>query len=1303
MTENIENVLNGIEELKINSVESINVLRQYLSDINLKLEDISNSGEEFTIVRSGLADFKQSLILNFNNIFEKLETFKASIKNDESILSSMELLSQNLENIYQSLLGGLSGVGERFNDIEDGFTQLTETNFAKIKEEFSNISQMLSSHHQEIVQANRLREENIDEHFSFIIEGVKLFSDNLNVQTNIYKDFITNKAELVFDYIKNNEENLKEDNAQIRNEITNKLQEFTGINEKFESDLEVIKVAVAKLLEKTDNLNNTSMPISEGKLNSITITVEETIDQIRTLQDFSSGIVRSLNDINSFVQNNPTEEILEHLKNLDIKNEISKLFEELVQEKISNMFTSFDSTMQLLLTKVDDLESRFISENSSSFEKASEEFLNTIREIKINQQEILESDKILDESLAQHFSFVAESIKMVSENIGIQSNMYKDFMTSKTEEIQNFVNANNEALNNNNQAVRSLLEQKLAVLENSNIELANGIDTLKYSIGNIVVKANDLTQALTNNISKEFKDVALVAQDITGGIILLQDYCANVIRNVNYLVEMSKQGNSQDILNAIQEQNVAGNINAMFEKFDAFNNNLAEKTAFLNEQIEQVKHQIAFVEQDAKDREASRFDREALALQGICSQIDRTTEELRRIEEYLLKTCSDYVEQMSGIERKVSDYNDAMKVLFDDNTNFIQAEIAHSLDQLKEFISVNSNNYNDKLVLIGENLAQSYQKLEDIININVQKLFEADLRTFELAQENNSVLRSIDAKVDIIAQNDYTQSIDEINEKSEETQELVKLLQTKLDILLHTDFNLVPEKQELVNKKLLEYCNSVNNQAQKLTSFVQHAEDLQILEAHKQLLDLISQVDSKIDVIASIDYDDSFENILVEISNTKSSLISAFENEQAKTQDLIKGIDEKHQSLSLENKSIASENQELIIGNKDLLDALHAKLDIFVEANDNQVLADELENIKDMLLTQQLEIEQSKDENKELMSANISKLIERIDGVSTTVMEHDETSTKIKEDLVQTIISVFNNTNFIEESEDIKEFVESKTDEISKQLVDVQEQIETIKQNDISNYSYTLSDVENDIAKLRVALNDMSASTPSAEINEISKNIYSLISAFESLTRNLTPAELYQLKHNVLKLNDDILSISSRTNKILLNSDEAQRSIASGLNAFTHIAYNLEDRLKELSSREFNEETSQRLERILEMLDNSASMDKTLHKVLMYLGEWVETTSKTINETNEKLDEITEVSDAISELRKVLPEKIELINMLEERFEEQQSRLDRLELKLDELTEQAKTNSTVLQQTDKLERMLGTLTTNVEKLTSYVD
>ena len=66
---------------------------------------------------------------------------------------------------------------------------------------------------------------------------------------------------------------------------------------------------------------------------------------------------------------------------------------------------------------------------------------------------------------------------------------------------------------------------------------------------------------------------------------------------------------------------------------------------------------------------------------------------------------------------------------------------------------------------------------------------------------------------------------------------------------------------------------------------------------------------------------------------------------------------------------------------------------------------------------------------------------------------------------------------------------------------------------------------------------------------------------------------------------------------------------------------------------------------------------------------------------------------------------IEILYELENKFEQQEARIDRLEMKLEKIlsTLEEKDDMVLNRKVDKIEKMLSRLGTNIEKLTSYVD
>lgn len=144
----------------------------------------------------------------------------------------------------------------------------------------------------------------------------------------------------------------------------------------------------------------------------------------------------------------------------------------------------------------------------------------------------------------------------------------------------------------------------------------------------------------------------------------------------------------------------------------------------------------------------------------------------------------------------------------------------------------------------------------------------------------------------------------------------------------------------------------------------------------------------------------------------------------------------------------------------------------------------------------------------------------------------EKNSEDIKESIMTAILSLTDQISFVEETEEIKDFVEEKTDEINQHLLEVRNQLKQIASSGDDDYSYTLQDVETDIAKLRIALSEVS---PTGEnFGSLSQNINRIVKSVEGLENTLTQDQVFDLKNDIEKLNDDILSLSSRTNKLVL-------------------------------------------------------------------------------------------------------------------------------------------------------------------------
>ena len=173
------------------------------------------------------------------------------------------------------------------------------------------------------------------------------------------------------------------------------------------------------------------------------------------------------------------------------------------------------------------------------------------------------------------------------------------------------------------------------------------------------------------------------------------------------------------------------------------------------------------------------------------------------------------------------------------------------------------------------------------------------------------------------------------------------------------------------------------------------------------------------------------------------------------------------------------------------------------------------------------------------------------------------------------------------------------------------------------------------------------------------------------------------------------------TNKLLLNSDESYRIICDSLDEFNRRTSSLEERLNILDNRNIEN----RLSIIDEKVNETMNSNKVLKNVMMYLGEWMDGTSETISGIYEKAAKASSMRGILDELKETVPEKEVLIKTIEDRFEEQQNRIDRLEKKLEKAIAviEERDENLVLNKIDKLENQLSKLSLNIEKLASYVD
>jgi len=287
----------------------------------------------------------------------------------------------------------------------------------------------------------------------------------------------------------------------------------------------------------------------------------------------------------------------------------------------------------------------------------------------------------------------------------------------------------------------------------------------------------------------------------------------------------------------------------------------------------------------------------------------------------------------------------------------------------------------------------------------------------------------------------------------------------------------------------------------------------------------------------------------------------------------------------------------------------------------------------------------------------------------------------------------------------------------------------------VEDYSYTLQDVESDIAKIRLSLKEISQSKVEVDTDkfEYLDKLSGLdklndLDKLDSLDRLCDLDKL----NNLDKINDDLTSLSTRTNKLLLNSDESYSVLRDNLSDFKNIIYHLEERIRHIDNTEIINGADKKLDNLNKLMIQSVNSDKIFNQTFMYLAEWIDKADEKLNKIEEKLSDIDEVKQSINAVQKSMLKSSDLDALFDKfakKFDKQQEKINSLEATIDKLNKKApaktaketdlkslvkevlalserpesKADTKLAKKVDSIDKQLATFGKSIEKISSYVD
>lgn len=1252
-----QSVLNSLRELITETSEQENaIISERFEKLEKSFESIVTDSD-FTGFRTNLADFVQKIIDNSTVLNTKLSYTTERI---EHILTTIE----NLDN------------SEEFDKVLNTVNQNAGENLDKILADIENLKTRIS---EEIGSNSKTYFDDLSIKIANIISEISDVKSNLEEKCDNVSEDISQNVSTAFASTKISMENV----IVAMNNLNDMLKEQS------EKNAETILANIDELNGKVDEFST-----------DIVDELRSSFSDIKT--GFSSDIASNISDLKLHL-GDVVESLRNYVSELNDNSETSKkVVDEKISKKLLAMETAIENCSDVYEDKMATLQvklAEFAQNVQNTSSDVNEKISSSIEELGDIKQEIVSVQEALGEVKSSADEKTEKILMLLDENVKEILTVIENLEKSTLKDINFSINENIDLIENKFSTVLDVLEKF-----NSETGLAGSIEekfsALKQEIGLVNTDITGTIQSSRGEILQNFEDIKKSFDDFS-------DYDFNkLMADLKILLETSFMNFSVDVNGELASS--------------------SEAIMRLEQAYKDIFNKITLIEDCVSEKLQNDIELLNITIETNSKNLQCLFEE--KLDEYIgdmksqIANMSEDTRVVDAISNTKEEINVKLDVVLDKQDN-IEKNITETISNNAEDVS---NKIYGNIFSLGEELKNHIKStcdevVEKTVDQTVKQTVEQTVEKCDTSkcEENIDILnQKVDALVLSTDKDEILNSLDELGESAEQAN---NVLNEKIDILVSST-----DKDEIINS--LDELGAKTEQANDVLN--QKIDALVISTDNEEILHSLEEIEAKADKTGS-DLTETLESLIarVDIIASDDSLKSDLENITEKLDDFEENTEYFKNALdTLSNKVdiIAADNSLDMLYDKfdefsetedkvaEMLTALHQKVDVIAMDDNDFDIEEEIDDIKELIFEQRKYFEVASDEKANAIDKYLKDVLLKLDNVDL-----EKNSEDIKETIMNALVSLVDQISFVEETEEIKDFVEEKTDAIKQGLIEVQNQLRQLASpDDDFGYSYTLQDVESDIAKLRVAITHLSGN----DFENLSGDIKKIVNSVEGLETTLTQEQIIGLKGNIEKLNEDILSISSRTNKILLTSDESNKALNDGLNNFGSLVEKLEDRLEYLDNTEATERLERKIESIQSMAVESANADKVFHQVMMYLGEWIDTTTENIssitektseinlikenvNDVIEKVSDIQDIKDNIEELRSAVPEKSELLSELENKFEQQEARIDRLEMKLEKIlsTLEEKDDMVLNRKVDKIEKMLSRLGTNIEKLTSYVD
>ena len=778
---------------------------------------------------------------------------------------------------------------------------------------------------------------------------------------------------------------------------------------------------------------------------------------------------------------------------------------------------------------------------------------------------------------------------------------------------------------------------------------------------------------------------------------------AQILEKINTKMDVFSSGENLEklgmialeIRNLIQDrQNIVdGKFNAIKGEFDNINEILLNslKTPEFLAAFNKIQNQIHFFSEEQENQKE--------AFNSIISHIEKfgtleETNDMVKSNFAIVKEQNTIINE--NVNKQINLITELNSSIEEKNKKTIE-ELNELTLSLKEFIDTAQADTADTKVLLAEKVDSVIEKIHetdsfiDVLNNNVTTIVQVLGNIFDDEEFQNLQ----DDVTDVLAKTTFISDTlkniatkEELLENSSKNKEEIKkhnqelLLELEHKIFDRLDFSDIQDIKNYTEKMFFQGTEVLKEEMWAVKDTVADVKK-NALSAEKfdeKINELKSQITEDLtDTISteSVATAEQINQINTNLDNLKRNISDTIYTESLSQSNQINEISSTIEDLRKDlSEIILNEQAEQI---NIALNALQTKfVTQLVQIADNISFEEEADEINENLL-------HCSEDIKEKISSNISDIKEEI--------------SQLKE------VSGGADTEILSLLEQIDEAVKTDINQDLKTLISGFKLLTSGLKED-KDYVYTLPDVESDLSKIRLDLTNLHKLLANTEADnseagdDISTKLNLIKSKLEKMENSPLSAEIAEVKSLFTGLNEDVSSISKRTNKLILSSDELSKTLKANIDNFSSLIKTFEKQSKEFYNSAFVNNLDKKIDNLNRTTTSLMQSDKVLNEAFMYLAEWIDTASTSFEEIK---SEIVEIKGTLVTDENNLTERIESADVRLKKLVEQQNETKEIKSLLEYVAAQVNMTNEKIAENDKLAQKIASMEKQLKKIEKNVD